>query len=179
MGPALSPALSMTPGSHMGYTPSPSLSPMLGSHFSFNPEDMKRYLQAHTQSVYNYHLSPRAFFHYPNIIVPQPQRPDKGLGGPAGVGPHLSSHPLHHQPEEHNLSPFKFKLQPPPLGRKQRDGPNHTGAGLSNHGGATASFSYSGEPGSVSGQGSNSALSAMMANSTNLAGPPKIKVSFS
>ncbi|KAG5842485.1 hypothetical protein ANANG_G00178120 [Anguilla anguilla] len=32
--------------------------PMLGSHFSFNPEDMKRYLQAHTQSVYNYHLSP-------------------------------------------------------------------------------------------------------------------------
>lgn len=176
LAPALSPALSMTPGSHMAYTPSPSLSPMLGSHFSFNPEDMKRYLQAHTQSVYNYHLSPRAFLHYPNIVVPQPQRPDKGLGGPAGLGPHLSSHPLHHQPEEPHLSPFKFKLQPPPLGRKQRDGPNHTGAGLANPGGAAASFSYSGEPGSASGQGSNSALSAMMNNNGNPAGPPKIKV---
>ncbi|EQB79075.1 glycogen synthase kinase-3 alpha [Camelus ferus] len=48
-----------------------------GSHFSFSPEDMKRYLQAHTQSVYNYHLSPRAFLHYPGLVVPQPQRPDK------------------------------------------------------------------------------------------------------
>lgn len=170
LAPALSPALSMTPGSHMGYTPSPSLSPMLGSHFSFNPEDMKRYLQAHTQSVYNYHLSPRAFLHYPNIVIPQPQRPDKGLGGPAGVGPHLSSHPLHHQAEDPHLSPFKFKLQPPPLGRKQRDGPTHTGA--------SASFSYSGEPGSASGQGSNSLLSAMMSNHASPAGPPKIKVSF-
>ncbi|KAJ8354803.1 hypothetical protein SKAU_G00223700 [Synaphobranchus kaupii] len=78
LAPPLSPALSMTPSSHLPYTPSPTLSPMLGSHFSFNPEEMKRYLQAHTQSVYNYHLSPRAFLHYPNIIIPQPQRLDKG-----------------------------------------------------------------------------------------------------
>ncbi|XP_051519805.1 ETS domain-containing transcription factor ERF isoform X2 [Myxocyprinus asiaticus] len=171
LAPALSPALSMTPTSHMPYTPSPSLSPMLGSHFSFNPEDMKRYLQAHTQSVYNYHLSPRAFLHYPSIVIPQPQRPDKGLGGPLVVGANLQSHPLHHQAEEPHLSPFKFKLQPPPLGRKQREGSTSAGA---NSGGAAASFSYSGEPGSASGQGSNSYSSGMM-NSTP-AGPPKIKV---
>nr|XP_014345128.1 PREDICTED: ETS domain-containing transcription factor ERF [Latimeria chalumnae] len=105
--PQLSPALPMTPN-HMNYTPSPTLSPMYpgGSHFSFNPEDMKRYLQAHTQSVYNYHLSPRAFLHYPNIVVPQPQRPEKP----------------HHQPlPPEDPSPFKFKLQPPPLGKKNRD----------------------------------------------------------
>ncbi len=161
----------MTPTSHLPYTPSPSLSPMLGSHFSFNPEDMKRYLQAHTQSVYNYHLSPRAFLHYPNIIIPHPQRPDKGLGAPAGIGSHLSSHPLHHQAEEHHLSPFKFKLQPPPLGRKQREGPNPTGAGHTpNSGSAAASFSYSGESGSAS----HSASSGMMTN--NSTGPPTIKV---
>ncbi|KAI7806562.1 putative ETS domain-containing transcription factor ERF [Triplophysa rosa] len=100
LAPPLSPALSMTPGSHLAYTPSPTLSPMPGSIFSFNPEDMQRYLQAHNQSVYNYHLSPRAFFHYPNIIIPQPQRLDK---------------------EDQHHSSFKFKLQPPPLGRKQRD----------------------------------------------------------
>ncbi|XP_043936735.1 ETS domain-containing transcription factor ERF isoform X2 [Protopterus annectens] len=112
MGPALlppqlSPALPMTPN-HLNYTPSPTLSPMYpgGSHFSFNPEDMKRYLQAHTQSVYNYHLSPRAFLHYPNIVVPQPQRPEK---------------PPQLPPEE--PSPFKFKLQPPPLGKKHREKP--------------------------------------------------------
>ncbi|MXQ97062.1 hypothetical protein E5288_WYG016548 [Bos mutus] len=76
--PQLSPALPMTP-THLAYTPSPTLSPMYpgggggpsgsggGSHFSFSPEDMKRYLQAHTQSVYNYHLSPRAFLHYPGL----------------------------------------------------------------------------------------------------------------
>ncbi|KAK6326701.1 hypothetical protein J4Q44_G00023460 [Coregonus suidteri] len=74
LAPPLSPALSMTPSSHLPYTPSPSLSPMLGSHFSFNPEEMKRYLQAHHQSVYNYHLSPRAFLHYPNVVLPQPHR---------------------------------------------------------------------------------------------------------
>ncbi|XP_073458128.1 ETS domain-containing transcription factor ERF isoform X1 [Aquarana catesbeiana] len=112
--PQLSPALPMTPN-HMNYTPSPTLSPMYpgGSHFSFNPEDMKRYLQAHTQSVYNYHLSPRAFLHYPSIVVPQPQRPEK---------------PLHLPPEE---SSFKFKLQPPPLGKKQRDRPLEPGSSTS------------------------------------------------
>ncbi|XP_051948820.1 ETS domain-containing transcription factor ERF-like isoform X2 [Xyrauchen texanus] len=171
LAPALSPGLSMTPTSHMPYTPSPSLSPMLGSHFSFNPEDMKRYLQAHTQSVYNYHLSPRAFLHYPSIIIPHPQRLDKGLGGPAGIGTHLPSHPLHHQAEEPHLSTFKFKLQPPPLGRKQREGPS---SAVENSGGLAASFLYSDEPGSASGRGSTSASSGMM-NSTP-AGPPKIKV---
>ncbi|XP_053123862.1 ETS domain-containing transcription factor ERF isoform X6 [Hemicordylus capensis] len=108
--PQLSPALPLTP-THMNYTPSPTLSPMYpgGSHFSFNPEDMKRYLQAHTQSVYNYHLSPRAFLHYPNIVIPQPQRLEK---------PPLPPPPP--QAEE-PPTPFKFKLQPPPLGRRNRD----------------------------------------------------------
>lgn len=108
--PQLSPALPLTP-THMNYTPSPTLSPMYpgGSHFSFNPEDMKRYLQAHTQSVYNYHLSPRAFLHYPNIVIPQPQRLEK---------PPLPPPPP--QAEE-PPSPFKFKLQPPPLGRRNRE----------------------------------------------------------
>uniref|UniRef100_A0A8D0HL80 ETS2 repressor factor n=1 Tax=Sphenodon punctatus TaxID=8508 RepID=A0A8D0HL80_SPHPU len=108
--PQLSPALPLTPN-HMNYTPSPTLSPMYpgGSHFSFNPEDMKRYLQAHTQSVYNYHLSPRAFLHYPNIVIPQPQRPEK---------PPLPPPP---PPTEEAPAPFKFKLQPPPLGRRNRD----------------------------------------------------------
>ncbi|XP_076865702.1 ETS domain-containing transcription factor ERF isoform X2 [Brachyhypopomus gauderio] len=174
--PPLSPALSMTPTSHLPYTPSPSLSPMLGSHFSFNPEDMKRYLQAHTQSVYNYHLSPRAFLHYPNIVIPQPQRLDKGLGGPAGPGPHLPAHPLHHhQPEESHLSPFKFKLQPPPLGRKQREGPPTSGAGHAPSGttaGLGSSISFGSEHGSASGQGSNS---SGLVNSSS-GGPPKIKV---
>ncbi|KAM3829241.1 ETS domain-containing transcription factor ERF isoform 2-T2 [Vipera latastei] len=108
--PQMSPALPLTP-THMNYTPSPTLSPMYpsGSHFSFNPEDMKRYLQAHTQSVYNYHLSPRAFLHYPNIVIPQPQRLEK---------PPLPPPPPH---AEETPSPFKFKLQPPPLGRRNRD----------------------------------------------------------
>ncbi|KYO30376.1 ETS domain-containing transcription factor ERF [Alligator mississippiensis] len=100
--PQLSPALPLTPG-HVPFTPSPTLSPMFpgGSHFSFSPEDMKRYLQAHTQSVYNYHLSPRAFLHYPGLVVPQPQRPEKPPDEPPGA------------------APFKFKLQPPPPGRRK------------------------------------------------------------
>uniref|UniRef100_A0A8B9LS52 ETS2 repressor factor n=1 Tax=Astyanax mexicanus TaxID=7994 RepID=A0A8B9LS52_ASTMX len=167
LAPPLSPALSMTPTSHLPYTPSPSLSPMLGSHFSFNPEDMKRYLQAHTQSVYNYHLSPRAFLHYPNIVIPQPQRPDKGIGGSAAA-PHLPTHPIHHhQSEDPHLSPFKFKLQPPPLGRKQREGPLAAGAGHA------PSITSSGL-GSSSSQGSNCASSGLMNSSSG--GPPKIKV---
>ncbi|XP_030640069.1 ETS domain-containing transcription factor ERF [Chanos chanos] len=172
LAPTLSPALSMTPTSHLPYSPSPSLSPMLGSHFSFSPEDMKRYLQAHTQSVYNYHLSPRAFLpSYPNIVIPQPQRPDKA--------PHLPSHPLHHaQPEEPHHSPFKFKLQPPPLGRKQREVPPASGQGHAPSSGNTASsglgssFSFSNEHASAPGQGSNSSSGLM----NNSGGPPKIKV---
>eukprot|EP00063_Salmo_salar_P022421 XP_013997256.1 PREDICTED: ETS domain-containing transcription factor ERF-like [Salmo salar] len=162
LGPTLSPGLSMTPGSHLPYTPSPSLSPMLGSHFSFNPDDMKRYLQAHHQSVYNYHLSPRAFFHYPNIVVPQPHRPsaapDKPMTAHHHAPPMPHSHSLHHhQGEEQHPSPFKFKLQPPPLGRKQKDG------------------STSSTGGSSSSLGSSYAASGLLSNSSSSVGP-KIKV---
>uniref|UniRef100_A0A8C4ZSP3 ETS domain-containing protein n=1 Tax=Gadus morhua TaxID=8049 RepID=A0A8C4ZSP3_GADMO len=135
LGPALSPGLSMTPGSHLPYTPSPSMSsPMLGSHFSFNADDMKRYLQAHAQSVYNYHLSPRAFLHYPNILIPQPHRPPAHDKPPAHHLLHAPPPPPMHLShslagslgagldDQQHPSPFKFKLQPPPLGRKQRDG---------------------------------------------------------
>ncbi|XP_029514028.2 ETS domain-containing transcription factor ERF-like isoform X1 [Oncorhynchus nerka] len=162
LGSTLSPALSMTPGSHLPYTPSPSLSPMLGSHFSFNPDDMKRYLQAHHQSVYNYHLSPRAFFHYPNIVVPQPHRPsaapDKPITAHHHAPPMPHSHSLHHhQGEEQHPSPFKFKLQPPPLGRKQRD------CSASSTGGSSSSL------------GSSYAALGLLSNSSSV-GPPKIKV---
>ncbi|CDQ67141.1 unnamed protein product [Oncorhynchus mykiss] len=161
LGSTLSPALSMTPGSHLPYTPSPSLSPMLGSHFSFNPDDMKRYLQAHHQSVYNYHLSPRAFFHYPNIVVPQPHRPsaapDKPITAHHHAPPMPHSHSLHHhQGEEQHPSPFKFKLQPPPLGRKQRD------CSASSTGGSSSSL------------GSSYAALGLLSNSSSV-GPPKIK----
>lgn len=193
LAPPHSPALSMTPGSLLAYTPSPSLSPMPGSIFSFNPEDMQRYLQAHTQSVYNYHLSPRAFFHYPNIIIPQPQRPDKGMPGPQGCdrGPaerpsvlnsHHSSlppphaHPIHHHlGEEQHHSPFKFKLQPPPLGRKQRDSQGRQGSlSSSSTSGLGSSLSFGSDLSSASGSGlvSNSSSTG----SLNSAGLPKIKV---
>ncbi|XP_061597355.1 ETS domain-containing transcription factor ERF isoform X2 [Cololabis saira] len=154
LGPALSPALSMTPTPHLSYTPSPSMSsPMLGSHFSFNPEDMKHYLQAHTQSVYNYHLSPRAFLHYPNIVIPQPHRPTPEK--PAAH--HLHGPPIHlsHPLGDELQHPFKFKLQPPPLGRKQRE-----------TGGSPAAASSS-QSSSFSGSGQSSVLAG---------GPPKIKV---
>ncbi|XP_034030314.1 ETS domain-containing transcription factor ERF [Thalassophryne amazonica] len=230
LAPPLSPALSMTPTSHLPYTPSPTLSPMLGSHFSFNPEDMKRYLQAHTQSVYNYHLSPRAFLQYPNIIIPQPHRPttdkightsERGAadradrtatagGGERGVGewhlhpamahsahhphpphsshPHPHSHPIH-QPlhlgeEPPHLSPFKFKLQPPPLGRKQREGQSQnkarqsslsSGSGsMSSTSGLGSSLSFGSDLSSASGSGLVSASSSTQ--SLNSAGLPKIKV---
>ncbi|XP_047461394.1 ETS domain-containing transcription factor ERF [Mugil cephalus] len=163
--PNLSPALTMTPTPHLPYTPSPSLSsPMLGSHFSFNPEDMKHYLQAHNQSVYNYHLSPRAFLHYPNIVIPQPHRPTPEKhhlhGPPLQLSHSLSQHPGGGGGEDghQHPSPFKFKLQPPPLGRKQRD----SGSSLA----ASSSSSSSSQSSSFPGQMSNSVL----------VGPPKIKV---
>ncbi|XP_029116000.1 ETS domain-containing transcription factor ERF [Scleropages formosus] len=198
LAPPLSPALSMTPSSHLPYTPSPTLSPMLGSHFSFNPEDMKRYLQAHTQSVYNYHLSPRAFLHYPNIVIPQPQRPDKGINAAAGERgaerpglnshhsalphPHPHPHPLHHPlhlgEEPPHLSPFKFKLQPPPLGRKQREAqarPGSSSSGsLSSASGLGSSVSFSSDLSSASGSGLVSSSSS--SGSLSSAGLPKIKV---
>ncbi|XP_061675711.1 ETS domain-containing transcription factor ERF isoform X1 [Syngnathoides biaculeatus] len=225
LAPPLSPALSLTPASHLPYTPSPTLSPMVGSHFSFNPEDMKRYLQAHTQSVYNYGLSPRAFLQYPNIVIPQPHRPaaaDKvGLGGDRGAAeraererggerhhhtplshsahhhhphpphsahPHPQSHPMHHTlhlgEEPPHMSPFKFKLQPPPLGRKQRDGQSQSkarqsslssGSGsMSSTSGLGSSLSFGSDLSSASGSGLISASSSTQ--SLNSAGLPKIKV---
>ncbi|XP_033836698.1 ETS domain-containing transcription factor ERF [Periophthalmus magnuspinnatus] len=217
LAPPLSPALSMTPTSHLPYSPSPSLSPMLGSHFSFNPEDMKRYLKA-TQSVYNYGLSPRAFIQYPNIVVPQPHRPEKSSlateRGPAERGggeragerhhhpslghsahhlphhPHSAhpSHPMHHPlhlgEEPPHMSPFKFKLQPPPLGRKQRDGQGQgklrqsslsSGSGsMSSTSGMGSSLSFGSDLSSASGSGLISASSSTQ--SLNSAGLPKIKV---
>ncbi|CAB1450637.1 unnamed protein product [Pleuronectes platessa] len=230
LAPPLSPALSMTPGSHLPYTPSPTLSPMLGSHFSFNPEDMKRYLQAHTQSVYNYGLSPRAFLQYPNIIIPHPHRPtaDKsGLSGERGAAeraeraatagggerggerhhhpslghsthhhqhphsahphPHPHSHPMHHPlhlgEEPQHMSPFKFKLQPPPPGRKQKDTQIHSkhrqsslssGSGSMTSSGLGSSLSFGSDMSSASGSGLISASSSTQ--SLNSAGLPKIKV---
>ncbi|XP_061144507.1 ETS domain-containing transcription factor ERF isoform X1 [Syngnathus typhle] len=218
LAPPLSPALNMTPVPHLAYTPSPTLSPMLGSHFSFNPEDMKRYLQAHTQSVYNYGLSPRAFLQYPNIVIPQPHRPsadkvdpggDRGAaererGGerhhhhaslshsaqhhphpPHSAHPHTHSHPLHHTLHlGEDVSPFKFKLQPPPLGRKQRDGQGQgkarqsslsSGSGsMSSTSGLGSSLSFSSDLSSASGSGLISASSSTQ--SLNSAGLPKIKV---
>ncbi|XP_053736883.1 ETS domain-containing transcription factor ERF [Synchiropus splendidus] len=219
LAPPLSPALSMTPTSHLPYTPSPTLSPMLGSHFSFNPEDMKRYLQAHTQSVYNYGLSPRAFLQYPNIVIPQPHRPSadkQALAGDRGAAergerggerhhhpplghsthhhphpPHSAhphSHPMHHPlhlgEEPPHLSPFKFKLQPPPLGRKQRDSQSKarqsslssgSGSGsMSSTSGFGSSLSFGSDLSSASGSGLISASSSTQ--SLNSAGLPKIKV---
>ncbi|RVE66780.1 hypothetical protein OJAV_G00110770 [Oryzias javanicus] len=160
----------MTPTPHLAYTPSPSLSsPMMGSHFSFNPEDMKHYLQAHTQSVYNYHLSPRAFLHYPNIVVPQPHRPNPEkatahhLHAPALQLSHpLSHHPVGAEEGQQHPSPFKFKLQPPPLGRKQREAGSSLAASSSSSSSSIHTSSLLG-----SGQMSNSAMTG---------GPPKIKV---
>ncbi|XP_058474812.1 ETS domain-containing transcription factor ERF isoform X1 [Solea solea] len=170
LAPTLSPALSMTPTPHLSYTPSPSLSsPMMGSHFSFNAEDMKHYLQAHTQSVYNYHLSPRAFLHYPNIIIPQPHRPTlekpptHHLHGPPmpQLSHSLGQHPGGGEEAQQHPSPFKFKLQPPPLGRKQRDSGSSLAA-------CTSSSSSS--------QSSSFTASGQMTSSVLATGPPKIKV---
>ncbi|XP_075867425.1 ETS domain-containing transcription factor ERF isoform X2 [Nelusetta ayraudi] len=166
LAPTLSPALSMTPTPHLSYTPSPSLSsPMLGSHFSFNAEDMKHYLQAHTQSVYNYHLSPRAFLHYPNIIIPQPHRPalEKPAahhlhGLPLSLSHSLAPQPLGGAEEPQHPSPFKFKLQPPPLGRKQREGGSSLAAASASSSSSSQSSSYAGSAQNIT------------------AGPPKIKV---
>ncbi|NXM09502.1 ETV3 protein, partial [Tyrannus savana] len=96
----LSPALSLTP-TLFSYSPSPGLSPFAGgSCFSFNPEEMKHYLHSQACSVFNYHLSPRTFPRYP-LVVP----------------PLQCQVPLEEQPQ------FPIKLQPPPVGRKNRERP--------------------------------------------------------
>ncbi|OCT66519.1 hypothetical protein XELAEV_18042769mg [Xenopus laevis] len=96
----ISPALSLTP-TVFSYSPSPGLSPAFQSSscFNFNPEEMKHYLQAQACSVLNYHLSPRTFPRYPGFMMP-PRQP-------------------HFPPEEQ--SSFPIKLQPPPMGRKNRE----------------------------------------------------------
>ncbi|NWI62396.1 ETV3 protein, partial [Todus mexicanus] len=94
----ISPALSLTP-TLFSYSPSPGLSPFTGSScFSFNPEEMKHYLHSQACSVFNYHLSPRTFPRYP-LMVP----------------PLQCQVPLEEQPQ------FPIKLQPPPVGRKNRE----------------------------------------------------------
>ncbi|XP_030640938.1 ETS domain-containing transcription factor ERF [Chanos chanos] len=194
----ISPTLSVTPGSHLAYTPSPTLSPMhSASIFSFNPEDMQRFLQAHTQSVFNYHLSPRAFLHYPNIILPHPHRPSAPEQGGKDHPPVINSHhatlahahphshqplapPLHHPADDAphpQLSSFKFKLQPPPLGRKQREGlgaARHASLSSSSTSGLGSSLSFGSDLSLASGSGvvSNSSSTG----SLNSAGLPKIKV---
>lgn len=97
----ISPALSLTP-TVFSYSPSPGLSPAFqsGSCFNFNPEEMKHYLQAQACSVFNYHLSPRTLPRMPSFMMPPPQRP--------------------YPPEE---QAFPIKLQPPPMGRKNREQP--------------------------------------------------------
>ncbi|NXN24179.1 ETV3 protein, partial [Nycticryphes semicollaris] len=95
----ISPALSLTP-TLFSYSPSPGLSPFTGSScFSFNPEEMKHYLHSQACSVFNYHLSPRTFPRYP-LMVPPLQ---------------CQVAPLEEQPQ------FPIKLQPPPVGRKNRE----------------------------------------------------------
>ncbi|NXG06577.1 ETV3 protein, partial [Sakesphorus luctuosus] len=99
----ISPALSLTP-TLFSYSPSPGLSPFTGSScFSFNPEEMKHYLHSQACSVFNYHLSPRTFPRYP-LVVPPLQCPV----------------PLEEPPQ------FPIKLQPPPVGRKNRERPEST-----------------------------------------------------
>ncbi|XP_066465249.1 ETS translocation variant 3-like [Eleutherodactylus coqui] len=102
MSMPISPALSLTP-TVFSYSPSPGLSPAFqsGSCFNFNPEEMKHYLQAQACSVFNYHLSPRTVPRFPNFMMPPPHRP--------------------YPPEEQQS--FAIKLQPPPMGRKNKDRP--------------------------------------------------------
>ncbi|CAM9904164.1 unnamed protein product, partial [Rangifer tarandus platyrhynchus] len=77
-----------------------SLSPFTSSScFSFNPEEMKHYLHSQACSVFNYHLSPRTFPRYPGLMVP----------------------PLQCQVHAEESSQFSIKLQPPPVGRKNRE----------------------------------------------------------
>ncbi|KAL8184905.1 UNVERIFIED_CONTAM: ETS translocation variant 3 [Gekko kuhli] len=108
----LSPALSLTP-TLFSYSPSPGMSPFPGggggSFFSFNPDDMKHYLHSQACSVLNYHLSPRTFPRYPGLLIP----------------------PLQRQAPPEEQPPFPIKLQPPPVGRKNRERPEGGGAGAS------------------------------------------------
>ncbi|XP_066466400.1 ETS translocation variant 3 [Tiliqua scincoides] len=95
----LSPALSLTP-TLFSYSPSPGMSPFAGSScFSFSPEEMKHYLHSQACSVFNYHLSPRTFPRYPGLIVP----------------------PLQCQLPPEDQPQYPIKLQPPPIGRKNRE----------------------------------------------------------
>lgn len=96
----ISPALSLTP-TLFSYSPSPGMSPFPGSScFSFNPDEMKHYLHSQACSVFNYHLSPRTFPRYPpGLLIP----------------------PLQRQVPPEDQPHFSIKLQPPPMGRKNRE----------------------------------------------------------
>ncbi|XP_054855255.1 ETS translocation variant 3-like [Eublepharis macularius] len=101
----ISPALSLTP-TLFSYSPSPGMSPFPGSScFSFNPDEMKHYLHSQACSVFNYHLSPRTFPRYPGLLFPPTQR----------------------QVPPEDQPPFPIKLQPPPVGRKNRERPESGG----------------------------------------------------
>ncbi|XP_041963225.1 ETS domain-containing transcription factor ERF isoform X2 [Alosa sapidissima] len=191
--PPLSPALSLTPsGQQLAYSPSPS--PLLGSsHFSFSAEDLQRLLQAQAQSVYNYHLSPRAFLNYPHLLLPHHGAnagrppPQRSHPAPPLSHPHTLSHALQlgedythatHNTHATHSSPYKFKLQPPPLGRKMREGGRQSSLSSSSTSGLGSSLgsslSFGSDLSSASGSGLVSQSSST--GSLNSAGLPKIKV---
>uniref|UniRef100_UPI00358EB7E1 ETS domain-containing transcription factor ERF-like n=1 Tax=Myxine glutinosa TaxID=7769 RepID=UPI00358EB7E1 len=102
------------------FSPSPpAMSPRL--RFSFSTEDMSRFLSAQSQSILNYHLSPRPFPPYalphtlPHaipVVVPHPQRPHplSSLSSPT----HLRS--LSHTRSPSQLSFSSSSLSQPSLG---------------------------------------------------------------
>ncbi|XP_063054455.1 ETS domain-containing transcription factor ERF [Engraulis encrasicolus] len=194
--------LPFSPSSHLAsYSPSPSLSPLLSSAFSFSSEDMSRYLAAHAHSVLTYHLSPRAFLHHPSLLAPPP-----GHGHAPATLPHTHAHAAHgthaaqhasgsgsapnsgssgsHPDRAHHhplVAPSKFKLQPPPLGRKGRDLQSRQSSlcssGLGSSLGSSSlgsSLSFGSDLSSASGSGLVSQSSST--GSLNSAGLPKIKV---
>uniref|UniRef100_A0A8C5DV11 ETS domain-containing transcription factor ERF-like n=1 Tax=Gouania willdenowi TaxID=441366 RepID=A0A8C5DV11_GOUWI len=144
--PRPAPRVHPDPLSPFPVSPLPGPGGLLGPTLS---PDMKHYLQAHTQSVYNYHLSPRAFLHYPNIIIPQPHRPTPEKPPAHHLhAPALSlSHPLSEDGLQHPPSSFKFKLQPPPLGRKHRAAPSSSSSSSSQSSSFIAQMSSSALPG--------------------------------
>ncbi|KAJ8389453.1 hypothetical protein AAFF_G00119910 [Aldrovandia affinis] len=88
-------------------------------------------------------------------------------------GPPRPTGPMH-AAEDPRLSPFKFKLQPPPLGRKQRSSAPSTCSSTS---GLAASFSYGGDLGSAGASGLVSCSSSSSSSSSaSLSSLPKIKV---
>ncbi|KAG5271515.1 hypothetical protein AALO_G00180890 [Alosa alosa] len=156
-------------------------------------EDLQRLLQAQAQSVYNYHLSPRAFLNYPHLLLPHHGAnagrlpPQRSHPAPPLSHPHTLSHALQlgedythatHNTHATHSSPYKFKLQPPPLGRKMREGGRQSSLSSSSTSGLGSSLgsslSFGSDLSSASGSGLVSQSSST--GSLNSAGLPKIKV---